>query len=86
MPQLEDTPKLVSKAAPTGSDLISIFDVDEAGYSRIKRTTLLQALTAVLADLPGPYSSNAAAASGLVPVGGLYLNDVAVDLIIAVRY
>lgn len=75
MPSLEDTPSLVTKADPAGSDLIPLFDASEVGNSRIKKSTLLRALTSVAAALPGPFADDAAAASGGVAVGELYLNN-----------
>lgn len=85
MPSLEDTPKLVAKTAPSGSDLIAIHDVTEAGNSRTKKATLLQAFTSVVAGLPGPFSDDAAAATGGVSVGGLYLNDTLGAVVVAIR-
>lgn len=73
MPSLEDTPKLVAKTAPSGSDLIAIHDVTEAGNSRTKKATLSQVLLGTMNSLPGPYFDDAAAASGGVAVGALYL-------------
>lgn len=73
MPSLEDIPSLVTKSAPAGSDLIPLFDASEAGNSRVKKATVLQALTSVVANLPGVYANDAAAAVGGVPIGGLYL-------------
>lgn len=85
MPSLEDTPKLVAKTAPSGSDLVAIHDVTEVGNSRTKKATLLQALTSVAASLPGPFADDTAAAAGGVPVGGLYLNDTLAVAVVAVR-
>lgn len=75
MPQLEDTRKLVAKTAPSGSDLVVILDVSEVGNSAIKKATLADLLTSVVAGLPGPYADDAEAAAAGVPVGGLYRNE-----------
>ncbi len=72
MPQLEDTRKLVAKTAPTGSDLIAILDVAEAGNSPVKKSTLTQIFQAAVDALPGPYVDDAAAASGGVAVDQAY--------------
>ena len=75
MPSLEDTPKLVPKTAPSGSDLIPIFDVSEVGNGRNKKATLLEILTATVAGLPGPFVDDTEAGAGGVASGALYLNN-----------
>lgn len=72
MPQLEDTRKLVAKAAPSGSDLVAILDVTEAGNNPVKKATLLQIFQAAATALPGPYADDAAAAAAGVAVGQVY--------------
>lgn len=85
MPQLEETRKLAPKTSPSGSDLLAIFDVTELSNNNVKKSTLLQVLTAVVAGLPGPFLDDATAASGGVAVGGLYQYDGAGVFLIAIR-
>lgn len=85
MPSLEDTPKLVPKTTPSGSDLIPIFDVTEVGNARNKKATLLEILTATVASLPGPFFDDTAAGLAGVPIGSLYLADAAGPASPAVR-
>lgn len=75
MPSLEDTPKLVSKTTPSGSDLIAIHDVAEVGNSRTKKATVSQIVAAALAALPGPFADDAGAAAAGVAVGQPYILD-----------
>lgn len=85
MPQLEETCKLAPKTSPSGSDLLAIFDVTELSNNTVKKSTLLQVLTAVVAGLPGPFLDDATAAAEGVPVGGLYQYDGAGVFLIAIR-
>jgi hypothetical protein len=85
VPSLEDTPKLVSKTTPSGSDLVPIYDVTEVGNGRNKKATLLEILTATVAGLPGPFNDDAAAASGGVAIGSLYRHNGYGDVILALR-
>ena len=74
MPSLEDTPKLVTKTTPSGSDLAPIHDVSEVGNGRIKKATLTQIASAGVAGFPLAADDTEAAAYG-VPVGGPYVNS-----------
>lgn len=85
MPSLEDTPKLVPKTSPSGSDLVPIFDVTEAGNARNKKATLSAVTAAGIAALPGPYTDDIEAAVGGVAIGGPYILDSAGLYLITIR-
>lgn len=86
MPQLEDTRKLVAKTTPTGSDLIAILDVAEAGNSPVKKATLAQLFQAAVDALPGPFPDDSTAATNGVAVGGSYLQgDGVISSYVAIR-
>ena len=85
MPQLEDTRKLAPKTVPTGTDLVAILDVSEAGSSPVKKSTLSQVLQAAINSLPGPYANNAAAlGTGLIAGGEPYLLTSGGEVLIAI--
>lgn len=85
MPQLEDTRKLVAKTAPSGSDLLAVLDVAEAGNNPVKKATLAQIFQAAVTALPGPFADDSAAAAGGVALGGAYKNNSAGFGVVAYR-